>query len=91
MNVPALPEEKIKGIKVTRQGKVNWKDTFDMRRDPNNHIYYWLTGTLEVLDHSKDTDQIAVMNKYVSITPIHYDLTDYPMIDVLKSWDFHKM
>ncbi|TAK53308.1 MAG: 5'/3'-nucleotidase SurE [Bacteroidetes bacterium] len=91
VNVPAVPEEKIKGIKITRQGKTNWNDTFDTRRDPNNNAYYWLTGTLEILDHSEDTDQIAIMNNYVSVSPIHYELTDYKMLDTLGTWGMEKL
>lgn len=87
VNVPAVREKEIKGVKITRQGKTRWDDTFDIRRDPNNKLYYWLTGDLVVIDHSEDSDQIAVMNKYVSITPIHYDLTDYRMLEVMRKWD----
>ena len=91
VNVPAIPEKKIKGIKVTRQGRTNWNDTFDTRRDPNNNVYYWLTGSLEILDHGEDTDQIAVMKNYVSVTPIHFDLTDYPGLKVLEEWGVEKL
>ncbi len=91
VNIPAVPENKIKGVKVTRQGKTNWNDTYDTRLDPNNNAYYWLTGALEILDYSEDTDQIAIMNNYVSITPIHYDLTDYPALKTIESWGVEKL
>ncbi|MBI5216653.1 MAG: 5'/3'-nucleotidase SurE [Ignavibacteriae bacterium] len=91
VNVPAVPENQIKGIKITRQGKTNWNDTFDTRLDPYKNTYYWLTGELEILDHSEDTDQIAVMKKNVSVTPIHYDLTDYNLLKTLDSWGVEKL
>ncbi len=91
VNVPAVPENQIKGIKITRQGKTNWNDTFDTRLDPYKNTYYWLTGELEIVDHSDDTDQIAVMKKCVSITPIHYDLTEYSVLENLRSWGVEKL
>lgn len=86
VNVPHLKEKDIRGVRITRQGKSRWDDTFEMRRDPNNKEYYWLTGKLEVLDISEETDLISIFNKYVSITPIHFDLTNYKAITELKSW-----
>jgi 5'-nucleotidase len=86
VNVPSVKSGEIKGARITRQGKTRWDDTFDVRRDPNDKEYYWLTGKLEVIDHSDDTDEIAVRKNFVSITPIQYDLTDYPMINKLRRW-----
>jgi 5'-nucleotidase len=88
VNVPAVPEKKIKGIMITRQGSTRWDDSFEVRRDPINQQFYWLTGTMEVIDKSKDTDQIAVENNYVSVSPIHYQLTDHETLKKLKKWKF---
>jgi 5'-nucleotidase len=86
VNVPPIPESEIAGIKITRQGKSTWDDTFDVRRDPANREYFWLTGKLKVTDTDPEVDQIAVQNKYVSVTPIHYDLTDRGMLDRMREW-----
>jgi len=40
-----------------------------------------------VLDNSEDTDQVAILNKLISITPLHYDLTDYRMVEEMKQWN----
>ena len=88
VNVPAVKEKDVRGVKITRQGKTVWDDTFEVRRDPNNKEYYWLKGNLEVTDLAKDTDQIAVTDRYVSITPIQYDLTDYSQLKKMTKWDF---
>jgi 5'-nucleotidase len=87
VNVPAVPEEKIAGVRITRQGESSWEDTFDVRRDPANREYFWLTGKMVVTDTDPFTDQIAIRENYVSITPIHYELTDGKMIDELKKWN----
>ena len=91
VNVPPLPANKIKGILVTGQGKAVWKDTFDHRRDPSGVEYYWLIGELEEIDTDLAYDQAAIRSRYISVTPIQYDLTDYAMIDKMKSWNLNKL
>ncbi len=86
VNVPAVPEEEIKGVVVTRQGKGRYEEAFDKRIDPNNRVYYWLTGKRMVLDHGDDIDDPVVMQNKISVTPIHYDLTDYSFLEELKKW-----
>ena len=86
VNVPPVPEHEIAGVLMTRQGKSTWDDTFDVRRDPANREYFWLTGKLNVVDSDPDVDQVAIQNKYVSVTPIHYELTDRAMLERMKTW-----
>ena len=87
VNVPDIPEEQIKGVHLTRQGKSKWDDTYEQRQDPLGRDYYWLTGNLKITDTEIETDQIAIRNNYVSVTPIHFDLTDYLTFDKMKSWN----
>ncbi|MEK6755442.1 MAG: 5'/3'-nucleotidase SurE [Bacteroidota bacterium] len=91
VNVPPVPEKEIRGVVVTRQGKAIWNDAFEIRRDPANKEYYWLTGALEDSDEGIDFDQSAVRNNYISVTPIHYDLTDYALIEVMDRWGLRKL
>jgi 5'-nucleotidase len=91
VNVPAVPAAAIKGVKVTSQGKSNWDDHFDARRDPANREYFWLTGTMDVTDTDPSADQIAIQDGFVSVTPIHYDLTDRAMLDRLGEWHIEKL
>lgn len=91
VNVPPIPRSKLRGVLVTRQGRSTWDDTFDARRDPANKEYYWLTGSLTEADRTTDDDQWAVTHRYISITPIQYDLTDYSMIEAMGSWGVDKL
>ena len=84
VNVPAI--KKIKGVKITKQGKSSWDDTYETRLDPNNRRYYWLTGSMLKIDKTMDYDVKAVDEGYISVTPIHYDLTDYKLFEEMKSW-----
>ncbi|MDH4069277.1 MAG: 5'/3'-nucleotidase SurE [Ignavibacteria bacterium] len=86
VNIPAVTEGEIAGVRLTRQGNSRWEDKFDVRRDPANREYFWLTGRMMVTDSDDDTDQIAIRNKYVSVTPIHYELTDGDMLARMKEW-----
>ncbi|MCU0454530.1 MAG: 5'/3'-nucleotidase SurE [Bacteroidetes bacterium] len=86
VNVPPLPARRIKGSRITRQGKAIWNDTFDARRDPANKEYYWLTGGLQNVDRDLVYDEAAVRAGYISVSPIQYDLTDLAMMEVMKRW-----
>lgn len=86
VNVPPLPADRIKGVRITRQGKAIWNDTFDARRDPANKEYYWLTGGLQNVDKDPMYDEAAIRAGYISVTPIQYDLTDDNLLPALKTW-----
>lgn len=87
VNVPNLSEEEIQGILLTKQGKSKWDDIYEERHDPYGKKYFWLTGKLMEVDTSLEDDQFAVKSNYVSVTPIHFDLTDYDTFNSMKSWD----
>ena len=87
VNIPYLPSVHLKGIKITRQAKGRWIEEFDERRDPFGRKYYWLTGKFELMDEGEDTDEYAIHNGYVSVTPMMYDLTAHPKLTELSGWD----
>ena len=84
VNMPNLPYEQLKGIKVTRMGRSRFIERFLKRLDPRGRTYYWLDGELEVHDDGDDIDIHAVRDGYVSITPIHLDLTAYEHLKTFK-------
>jgi 5'-nucleotidase len=83
INLPALPAAEWKGMKVTCLGKAEYDDIFESRTDPRGRKYYWQAGTLRDVDN-EETDIGAVRQGYISLTPLHYDLTDYPQAEILK-------
>lgn len=88
VNVPAIPENEIKGFKITQQGNAAFKDSFAKREDPRGNTYYWMTGKMIDPDLEIDNDQKAVSEGFISITPIHYRLTNHDFLDELNGWDF---
>ena len=87
VNVPDVPEDEIKGILVTKQGKSKWDDIYEKRVDPYGRDYYWLTGSMMEVDKELEFDQVAIKNNFIAVTPIHFDLTDYETYDKLKTWN----
>lgn len=87
VNIPDLPASEIKGMKITRQAKGRWVEEFDQRTDPFGRPYYWLTGQFALLDEGDDTDEAAIRNGYVSVTPMQHDLTAYDIMDAYTHWD----
>lgn len=73
VNVPKLPLDEIRGFRVTRQGESYWDDHYDERTDPMGNPYYWLHGKYIQVD--TNTDDHALAEGYVSVTPVHYRLT----------------
>jgi 5'-nucleotidase len=87
VNVPFLPEDKIKGFMVTRQGMRVYRDRLDKRLDPRGRPYYWIGGDTPTGIPNKGTDFGALSEGYVSITPLHLDLTAYKAMEILENWD----
>lgn len=87
VNIPKLPIEEIKGVKVARQANAVWRESFEQRTSPHGKDYYWLTGNFVNLDSGEDTDEWALENGYVSVVPVKFDLTAYEAIDAIKGWN----
>ncbi len=84
INIPPLPPKEIKGIRITRLGVRNYDNLFEERQDPHGNTYYWLGGGVRKEEQEQDSDVLAVEENYISITPIHLDLTDYVLIEEYK-------
>ena len=87
VNIPAIPLELIKGVKLCRQAYAKYEEDFKQRKDPHGKSYYWLTGAFVNFDKGKDTDVWALENNYISVVPVQFDLTNYPLKAQLeKTW-----
>ncbi len=89
VNIPHLPASKIRGIRITKQGHLRYKEAYDRRIDPRNRVYYWLCSQTAEYDSDPESDSYALARGYISITPIHHDLTHYITYKALKnrSWE----
>lgn len=87
INVPNLPASEIKGVKVTTLGAREYEEWFEPRMDEKGQEEYWYSGTPVIYDGlPDDIDVISMQNGYASITPLHYDLTSYKLVEEVKTW-----
>jgi len=90
VNVPNVKINNIKGAKFSRQGKRIYDNSIQETFDPNGEKYYWIGGGQPYWEHGEDTDIQAIQNGYISITPIHLDLTNYEALKFLNErWLFN--
>ncbi|HHW59230.1 MAG: 5'/3'-nucleotidase SurE [Bacteroidales bacterium] len=85
INFPAI--ENPRGIKVCRMAKAKWVERFEKRIDPHGIPYYWLDGDFVFTDEGEDNDEAIVKQGYISLTPLSLDMTDYNIMDYLRSWE----
>jgi len=84
VNIPNLPADQIKGIKVCRQAEARWVEEYVRGEDPRGRPYYWLTGKFVNEEPRQDADANALQNGYVSLVPSHHDLTNYKALSELQ-------
>ena len=85
INVPNTDKSKILGIRFTRQGKIVYNNAIQEIHDPRGKRHYWLGGSQFHVEREEDTDVQAVSDSYISITPIHLDLTNYEALNFLRA------
>lgn len=97
INIPAVSEAEIAGVLVTRQGLRRYIEKFERRLDPRGKSYYWLAGEIiEDIDQPDDinlpthfqTDVQAIRDRYITITPLQYNLTNATIVKHLYQQDW---
>jgi len=89
VNIPSLPRKKIRGIKITEQGRSLYKEEFLKRIDPRGRSYYWLTGKVKWIKKPLGSDIKAIEDNCISITPLKFDLTDYKTLNKLDGFNLN--
>ncbi len=84
VNVPNLPAQMVKGVVFTRQGKRTYENAIHETYDPWGRKHYWIGGGTPSWEDREDTDIVALMQGFVSITPLHLDMTNYEALSILK-------
>ncbi len=85
INVPNIPINEMQGTRVTRLGKRIYHQMTVERVDPRGKKYYWIGGGEPDWEREEGTDLDAIDRKFVSITPLHLDMTDYASFDRLRA------
>lgn len=90
VNIPNVPESEIAGVLTTSQGRSRWEENAIERNDMYGNPYYWLNGTLKLLDDSLRQDEYAIRRNFVTVTPLSCDLTNHTFLDSLNKWNLQK-
>jgi 5'-nucleotidase len=86
VNIPYLPSDVIRGVRITRLGTRVYEDTLVRKVDPRGRDYFWIGGEDPVWRPDEGTDFHAVDAGYVSVTPLQLELTDQSARAELQSW-----
>ena len=86
INLPDRPVSEIEGVRVTSLGRRVYSDSLVRREDPAGREYYWIGGGVSSWTGSEDSDFRAVEAGFVSVTPLHLDLTNHRLLDEVASW-----
>lgn len=86
INLPAIPGEQVQGVKVTHLGSRVFHEEIARMKDPWGREIYWIGGGRATWSGGADSDFRAVQDGYISVTPLHVDLTNYELIEVVRSW-----
>jgi len=85
VNVPDVPQDQIKGIKVVQYGKKMFEDHYVEVFDKNTNLKgYSLEGDFMAFDKPEETDAYYAGQNYITITPLHFDLCDHQLIEEIK-------
>jgi 5'-nucleotidase len=86
VNLPPLPVAEVKGVRLTRLGRRVYSGSLTPLSDPWGRKFYWIGGGSAEWTGEADSDFQAVRDGYVSVTPLHLDLTHYDMLTAAESW-----
>lgn len=86
VNLPAIPADQVKGVKVTRLGSRFFSDSLTRMTDPWGREIYWIGGGTITWTGGEDSDHAAVADGWISVTPLHMDLTSHALIETVRGW-----
>jgi 5'-nucleotidase len=87
INLPDLSAGPPQGVRVVPQSLKGWTEKWDRRKDPRGRTYYWIYGDPEAEADGSETDAAALADRYVTVTPLRFDLTDRSRLADLQGLD----
>ncbi len=90
VNAPSLPPEQIRGVRLCTQGDRQYIDRLEKREDPAGRPYWWLGGKIHSAETAPGTDTHEIGDGYITVTPIHLDLTAHAFLQDLRHWNIER-
>lgn len=87
VNLPPMDPREVQGVRITSLGKRRYSDSLTRAEDPSGREYFWIGGGSLSWRGGEDSDFRAIEEGYISVTPLHLDLTNYRLLEEVRSWD----
>jgi 5'-nucleotidase len=87
INLPAIDPNDVKGVRVTSLGERRYADSLTRAHDPSGREYFWIGGGAASWSGNEDSDFRALEEGYISVTPLHLDLTNYNLMEEIRGWN----
>jgi 5'-nucleotidase len=88
VNIPTAALEGTPRVRVVPMDVTRWGEDFEERIDPRGRRYYWATGGPPTPADGVETDLTAIQQGDITITPLHFDMTERPMLGLMREWEF---
>jgi 5'-nucleotidase len=88
VNLPAHARGEPRGVRVVPMGVGRHGEGFERRRDPRGRTYYWLTYAPPFNLEGQESDVASLAEGYITVTPLHFDLTRQDLLPKLRGWDW---
>jgi len=86
VNLPPVPASEVKGVRVTKLGSRFFSESLARLKDPWGREIFWIGGGTITWTGDEDSDHAAVGEGFVSVTPLHMDLTNYSLLEAVRAW-----
>jgi 5'-nucleotidase len=86
VNLPPIPAEQVRGIRLTRLGRRVYSNSLQRMKDPWGREIFWIGGGSIAWSGHENSDFRAIEEGFVSVTPLHLDLTHFDLLDTAASW-----
>ncbi|MEX2282362.1 MAG: 5'/3'-nucleotidase SurE [Gemmatimonadota bacterium] len=87
INLPGIAPAEVKGVQITTLGRRAYVGSLTRALDPNGREYYWIGGGESKWWGGPEVDFRAVHSGYISVTPLHLDLTNYKLLENIRTWE----
>lgn len=87
INLPAIRPDELRGVRVTTLGRRAYLDSLTRGLDPNGREYFWIGGGTSRWWGGEESDFRAVESGYISVTPLHLDLTNHRLVRDIGAWE----
>jgi 5'-nucleotidase len=87
VNLPPIPADQVRGVKVTSLGSRVFHEEIARMKDPWGREIYWIGGGHVTWSGGEESDFHAVRDGFISVTPLHVDMTNYNLLEAVRGWN----